>query len=269
MTNLTTFAFDSQDIRFVTHPEGKYAFGIVAEDLATVLEHSNSRMMTEPLDIDYKGVSNTYTPGGTQSVNVIWEPGVYQLLSISRKPKAKPFQKWVFEKVLPSIRETGSYTIAKPTFQIPKTYGEALLEAGRLAVENEKLQEKIEADAPLVKLAETLTTKDKDVVSIGELAKSYEIGRNKFFDILREVGFIMHAPSRLPYQVHLDNGRAEVFRKERQQQPGVFDSVTAVTAKGQEYIAKKLNQRDQMIRTEVRLEATVDFEARKLKAFTL
>ena len=101
--------FDSLEIRFVEHPDGKYEFGMVADDLAKVLEHTNSRVMADGIDDDWKGVSNVYTPGGTQSVTVIWEPGVYQLLSKSRKPKAKPFQKWLFEEVLPTIRKTGSY----------------------------------------------------------------------------------------------------------------------------------------------------------------
>lgn len=50
------------------------------------------------------------------------------------------------------------------------------------------------------------------------------------------------ALSRLPYQRHILATRAEVFRKERPHQPGIFDSVTVITAKGQLYIAKKLKQ---------------------------
>jgi len=112
--------FDGLDIRFVEHPDGKYEFGMVADDLAKVLEHTNSRTMTDSIDGDWKGVSNVYTPGGTQSVTVIWEPGVYQLLSKSRKPKAKPFQKWLFEEVLPAIRKTGSYGNPPPVRALPQ-----------------------------------------------------------------------------------------------------------------------------------------------------
>jgi prophage antirepressor-like protein len=46
--NIVKF-FEKSEIRFVDHPKGKYGFGIVADDLAEVLGHSNSRMMSEPI----------------------------------------------------------------------------------------------------------------------------------------------------------------------------------------------------------------------------
>jgi len=45
---------------------------------------------------------------------VVYEPGLYRLIFKSRKPVAERFRKWVFSEVLPSIRKTGSYTIAAP-----------------------------------------------------------------------------------------------------------------------------------------------------------
>lgn len=65
------------------------------------------------------------------------EAGLYKMIMRSRSEKAEPFQKWITKEVLPSIRKTGSYNINQ--FKVPQTYGEALLEAGRLALENEKL----------------------------------------------------------------------------------------------------------------------------------
>jgi len=38
------------------------------------------------------------------------ESGLYSLVLSSNKPLAKEFKRWVTEKVLPSIRQTGSYT---------------------------------------------------------------------------------------------------------------------------------------------------------------
>ncbi len=149
-------------------------------------------------------------------------------------------------------------TAIQSKFKIPATYGEALLEAGRLALELEAAEAKLLAQEPLVKLSETLTVNDKDAVSIGELAKAYNIGRTTFFTQLREIGFIMKAPSRLPYQKHIEAKRAEVLRKERPHQPGIFDGVTVITAKGQEYIASKLTEKDRAAATETLLEATVE-----------
>jgi prophage antirepressor-like protein len=75
-------------------------------------------MMCRSIDPDYLGTSNVCTLGGTQSMIVIWEPGIYEALSVSRKEKAKPFKKWLFEDVLPSIRKTGSYHLDKERAEI-------------------------------------------------------------------------------------------------------------------------------------------------------
>lgn len=106
--------FGGYDVRFVPHPEAKYEFGIVATDLAEVLEVQRANDLASVVDEEWKGADTIRTLGGIQSVTVIWEPGIYQVLAKSRKPQAKPFQKWLFEEVLPSIRKTGGYN-TKPT----------------------------------------------------------------------------------------------------------------------------------------------------------
>ncbi len=64
------------------------------------------------LDSDEKGTAIVSTPGGNQEMLTVTEPGLYRLLSSkSRKPIAKRFQRWVFHQVLPSIRQTGSYSL--------------------------------------------------------------------------------------------------------------------------------------------------------------
>jgi prophage antirepressor-like protein len=39
------------------------------------------------------------------------EPGLYRLIFISRKPEAEAFKRWVFHDVLPTLRQTGTYTM--------------------------------------------------------------------------------------------------------------------------------------------------------------
>lgn len=54
------------------------------------------------------------------SPKIIPESDVYRLVMRSNLPNAEKFQDWVVEEVLPSIRKSGSYSMA------PKTYPEAL-----------------------------------------------------------------------------------------------------------------------------------------------
>ncbi|MBP0011679.1 MAG: hypothetical protein J7525_00935, partial [Roseofilum sp. SID3] len=43
----------------------------------------------------------------------LFEPGLYHLIARSKSPLAVPFEKWVFEEVLPSIRKSGSYSVSQ------------------------------------------------------------------------------------------------------------------------------------------------------------
>lgn len=45
-------------------------------------------------------------------MKIVNEPGLYRLVLRSDKPQAEPFMDWVTEDVLPSIRKTGSYSLA-------------------------------------------------------------------------------------------------------------------------------------------------------------
>lgn len=104
MSSLAVFEFDGQDIRFVN---GKP----VANDVAAVLGYKNTAdAVTRLVKPKNKGVCKIQTPGGIQSVAVLEEAGIYQLIFSSKLPSAEKFQDWVFEEVLPSIRKTGSYS---------------------------------------------------------------------------------------------------------------------------------------------------------------
>lgn len=105
MTNLTVFCFESQDVRFV---DGKP----VAIDVAKALGYKDpANAVFRLVKERNKGVCKTQTPGGMQSVTVLEEAGIYQLIFGSKLPSAERFQDWVFEEVLPTLRETGTYTV--------------------------------------------------------------------------------------------------------------------------------------------------------------
>ncbi|RJV45977.1 phage repressor protein [Coprococcus sp. AF19-8AC] len=82
----------------------------VGKDVAEILGHSNpQRALRDYIDDDDKGVTKIVTPGGTQTMAIINESGLYSLILSSKLPNAKKFKKWVTSEVLPSIRKTGGY----------------------------------------------------------------------------------------------------------------------------------------------------------------
>lgn len=87
-------------------------------DVCAVLDIQNSRDMVAK-QLDSKGVDKIYTPtnGGNQQLTYVNEPNLYRVIFRSNKPEAKNFQDWVFNEVLPTIRKTGSYTIAKAAIE--------------------------------------------------------------------------------------------------------------------------------------------------------
>ena len=97
----------------------------VAKDVAACIEHSNVTKMCDicrAKDVDTingKEFPNDlleYSEGrGNPNVCVISESGLYRILAKSSLPKCEPFESWVFDEVLPSIRQTGSYSISNKT----------------------------------------------------------------------------------------------------------------------------------------------------------
>jgi prophage antirepressor-like protein len=61
---------------------------------------------------------HTLSPQGTmQPTLFVNEPGLYQFLSRTQTEGTRPFQRWLFKEVLPSIRKTGQYQLT-PQAQI-------------------------------------------------------------------------------------------------------------------------------------------------------
>ena len=105
----------------------------VAKDVATCIEHSNVSKMCELCRDKDKIVvrpsnltSNDLLDVKNREYTLISESGLYRILAKCNLPKCEPFESWVFDEVLPSIRKTGSYSVAQTTLAIPKTLPEAL-----------------------------------------------------------------------------------------------------------------------------------------------
>lgn len=121
--SIQLFHFESQEIRFI---DGKP----VANDVAAVLGYADpATTVYRKVKDKNKGVAKMTTPGGMQSVTVLEEAGIYQLIFSSKLESAERFQDWVFEEVLPSIRKTGSYSVySQPQTTQPKLPAHKLAE---------------------------------------------------------------------------------------------------------------------------------------------
>ncbi len=133
-----TFAETTRPLRIVVINGNPW---FVAKDVAEALGYVNH---ADAITRHCKGVVKRYplvTDGGTQEVRVISEPDMYRLVVGSTLPSAQRFEAWVFEEVLPSIRNqvsllyslrpstTGGYSMTTITFDT-LAYVKTLREAG-------------------------------------------------------------------------------------------------------------------------------------------
>jgi prophage antirepressor-like protein len=105
-TIATTFCFGCNAVRTAgTLDEPMFCL----KDVCKVLGTKNHRDVSNALHPRFKGVVCIDTPGGKQDFVCVTEQGLYRVLIRTRSKVAEPFQDWLCEDVLPSIRKTGRY----------------------------------------------------------------------------------------------------------------------------------------------------------------
>ena len=122
--DIITYEYGPYDFKMSKDPDGKLWF--MAKNICDILEYSNYREMIKK-HCREKGVtiSDTLTNGGVQGAIYIDEGNLYRLMIKSNKPKARKFEAWVCDEVLPAIRRTGRYEGMRPE----KSAEQALIEA--------------------------------------------------------------------------------------------------------------------------------------------
>lgn len=91
----------------------------VLADVCKPLDLGDPSRVADRLDPKGTTFSRVLSSGGPQEMLCINEPNLYRLIFRSNKKEAKAFQDWVFEEVLPAIRQTGSYSV--PRKEIPNS----------------------------------------------------------------------------------------------------------------------------------------------------
>lgn len=171
MTDLQIFNNDQFGQIRTTVKDGEPLF--VAADVCRALEISNSRMATDRLDEDEKGVISTDTPGGTQKMTAVTESGLYALVLGSRKPEAKAFKRWITHDVIPTIRQTGGYVSNEQQFvETYLPFADANTKAlfGQTLAQLRAANEQLEQQKPKVLFADAVSAAHTSIL-VGELAK--------------------------------------------------------------------------------------------------
>lgn len=186
----------------------------------------------------------------TQQAKFISEGNVYRLITHSKLPAAEQFERWVFDEVLPSIRQTGGYVSNDDMFI--NTYLPFADEQTKLLFKTtlntvKSLNSKIEQDKPKVLFADSVKTAHTSIL-IGDLAKlikqnGVDIGQNRLFSWLRSQGYLAKNGERynMPTQKSMDLGLFEVKERTINNPDGStrITRTTKVTGKGQVYFINK------------------------------
>ena len=231
----------------------------VGKDVAEVLGYAKARnaIATHVDTEDKKDAPIQGNLGGTQTMTLINESGLYSLILSSKLPTAKEFKRWVTSEVLPSIRKHGAYMTANTLEQalLSPDYLIRLATALKneqeqrklLEEKNEQQRSKIEEDKPKVIFAEAVETA-KTSILVGELAKILKqngvaTGQKRFFEWLGSNGYLIKSGSdkNMPTQRSMELGLFEIKETAVAHSDGhtTVQKTPKVTGKGQQYFINK------------------------------
>lgn len=210
---LSTSAHETSKVMVYEHPlfgkvrmyveNGKSWF--CPTDIATSLGYSNPRDAIVRHCKSHGVVNHDVidSMGRIQQMKFISEGNIYRLTAKSQMPRADEFENWIFDEIVPSVVNTGSYSVQPQT---PQTYLEALKalvsseeEKQRLELEvQKKEQEKqsiIEETKPAVVFTECVTSSSTNIL-IGDLAKlitqnGYKIGEIRLYEWMVENKYLI------------------------------------------------------------------------------
>lgn len=256
MNDLQEFNFQGNQLRTILINGDPY---FVGKDAATAIGYKNFRdALKAHVKSKYKRESRITTPYGAQTMTVISEPGLYQLASESKLPSAGPFQDWVYEDVLPSIRKHGAYMTGETIesiLQDPENGAKLLLTLSRERKARQEAEGQVAEMRPKALFADAVST-SRSTILVGELAKilrqnGIDIGQNRLFQWLREHGYLINrkgSDRNMPTQRAVDMGLFRIKESSHVNSNGVVVTTKTpkVTGKGQQYFINKMLQGQQV-----------------------
>lgn len=217
----------------------------VAKDVAIALGYKNTNQsVKDNTDEDDRRASQIMTPSGNQNMVVLNESGLYSLILRSQLPTAKKFKHWVTSEVLPSIRQTGgyslstvpdSYAIEDPVERAKRWIEEQEEHKAEVAILNEQIVKKdntITVLSPKAEMCDKLLDASM-LVNFRDAAKEIGISQSQFTGWLKENGYVYanSAGELRPMEQYM---KSEFFQMKPYQNPynGYKGSRTYITGRG-------------------------------------
>lgn len=189
------------DIRTAISPTGEPLFCLA--DLCKAINVNNNRNVAKRLDEDdVRRMDITDVLGRNQQALFVTESGMYEVLLRSDSEKAKPFRKWVCGEVLPAIRKTGGYMVARADETPEQTMARALLIAQDTIDRTRARAEKAESKVILLQSqSKALSRENSELQYQNDYLQSCNNGLQNTVENMRPAAVFAKAVSTSPQSV--------------------------------------------------------------------
>jgi prophage antirepressor-like protein len=189
MSVSTAFNFGDDRLRVYGTRDEPWFCG---KDVCTILEYKDTKKaLDDNVDNEYitilgnilNGDCEPPLKGNMKNLKLINEQGLYCLIFNSKMNMAKQFRKWVFEKVLPSIRKNGAYIASDITPQQVEIFRQQLEEKNKLLEEAARRENRLHDINAELLTYKKLSERNESIyiVSTYQLVQQglFKIGRTK------------------------------------------------------------------------------------------
>lgn len=215
-----------------------------AADIGKCLQYNNPReSLRKFVSQENKVIVMAYDNDSNRShkFTLINENGLNELVLHSKAPRAKEFQHWIANVVIPEMNHNdGNYLTEELQDMIMNDPEAAITYMQELSTKNKRLKKEKAEEEELRRMFEC----SKGSCSVGTLAKvlsqrGYDIGRNRMIGWLQASGYLCTQDScyNVPVQKYINNGYFEVNIKKlisyTTTNPKRFVHIPMITPKGQ------------------------------------
>lgn len=184
--------FESKDFGAVRTVEDNGKILFCGSDVAKALGYANTKdaLLRHCRDDGVAFRDLTDALGRNQKAKFINEGNLYRLIVNSKLPSAEKFEHWVFDEVLPSIRQTGTYMTAETIEKVlydPDVIINIATQLKELQLEVARKNQLIGELQPKANYVDMILN-NKGLVTITQIAKDYGMSGAKMNSLLHTLG---------------------------------------------------------------------------------